>query len=119
MKKFSIFLEEQKVVKADEPEMPLEGWRNKGGTGERKCGCGSWKKHWMNLSKEEWPKYCSESLCLEKPKDGAHIYHPDVEGEYIVPLCAKHNHPENTDEFDLADDTIFVSANQQKSCKND
>lgn len=26
------------------------GWKNKAGTQDRKCKCGSWKQHWINNS---------------------------------------------------------------------
>ena len=26
------------------------GWKNKSGTKDRQCKCGSWKIHWMNYS---------------------------------------------------------------------
>lgn len=26
--------------------VPCDGWKNKNGTSERSCKCGSWKTHW-------------------------------------------------------------------------
>lgn len=39
--------------------LPTAGWKNKAGTGNRLCKCGSWTQHWLNFSDESWPKKCS------------------------------------------------------------
>lgn len=35
------------------------GWKNKVGTQDRECKCGSWKQHWINFSGKKWPEKCS------------------------------------------------------------
>ena len=72
--------------------LPTDGWKNKGGTGDRVCTtCGTWKQHWINRSGKTWPTACSVEGCYESPTVGAHIYHPDVTGEKIVPMCTSCN----------------------------
>ncbi|WP_305843226.1 hypothetical protein [Photobacterium leiognathi] len=63
------------------------GWANKNGTAQRSCSCGTWKQHWINDTGESWPSECSVSGCYSPPVLGAHVYHPDVKGERIVPMC--------------------------------
>lgn len=96
--------------------MKLEGWKNKNGTDERECKCGSWKQHWINSSGKKWPEKCSISGCSNNAELGAHIINTSISREeYIVPACESCNHL--TDEFDLKADTEFVSANKQKTCE--
>jgi len=38
--------------------LPADGWKNKAGTGNRSCRCGSWKQHWINATGKSWPKKC-------------------------------------------------------------
>lgn len=94
----------------------IDGWKNKGGTGERFCKCGSWKQHWINFSGKTWPDECSVSGCSNTATLGAHIYNPSSSdtSEYIVPVCNSCN--KRTDEFSLESGTILVSANKQKTC---
>ena len=65
------------------------GWKNKKGTSNRSCKCGSWKQHWINNSGKAWPDKCSISGCDNKATLGAHIFNINcnVSGEYIVPAC--------------------------------
>lgn len=92
----------------------LPRWKNKSGTGERKCRCGSWKDHWCNFSGEDWPKICSVHGCTNKPTLGAHIYNSSDKSEYIVPMCDSCN--KNSDDFFLRKDVKLVSANTSKTC---
>lgn len=89
-------------------------WKNKKGTGERICRCGSWARHWVNFSEQPWPDYCSVEGCYEKASLGAHVYQPPSKEEYIIPMCDDCNH--KTDLFDLKSDVILVSANKSKTC---
>ncbi len=95
---------------------PLEFWKNKNGTSDRSCSCGSWKKHWLNFSKQPWPTICSVSGCNNIPTVGGHVYCSNVHGEKIVPLCDSCNH--RTDEFCLKLGTIYVSANKSETCES-
>lgn len=64
------------------------GWKNKVGTSDRKCDpCGSWMDHWKTFAGSIWPSYCAVDNCYSSATLGAHIYHEDVAGERIVPMC--------------------------------
>lgn len=91
-----------------------DGWKNKVGTQDRACSCGSWKQHWINFSGKKWPDKCSVSGCNNKATLGAHIYNPNVTGEKIVPACETCN--KKTGEFSLKEGTTLVSANKQNTC---
>jgi hypothetical protein len=100
--------------------LPDDGWKNKGGTSTRSpecCYCGTWKNHWLENTNKPWPKKCSIFNCDEPPTSGAHIFHPDVGYEVIVPACSSCNNPSNTNLFSLKSETISVYANQDK-CEN-
>lgn len=86
------------------------GWGNKNGTAQRVCSCGSWKQHWINESSKSWPRECSVSGCSSRPVLGAHVYHPDVSGERIVPMCDSCN--KNASKFSLKGGTNIPSANR-------
>lgn len=90
------------------------GWKNKAGTKDRTCGCGSWKQHWINVSGKKWPEECSISGCGQNATLGAHIYNSNVVGERIVPACDACN--KMTGEFSLKVGTVLVSANKQNTC---
>lgn len=99
--------------------LPAKGWKNKGKTGERpSCGCGSWKKHWLKFSDEEWPEQCSIDGCTQPAEVGAHIVrvgNDTPDDEYIAPTCSGHNNDHDA-VFDLKDGVVLVSANKQKTC---
>lgn len=94
---------------------PIEGWKNKNGTSERTCKCGSWENHWKNFSKRDWPYYCSKEGCINRATLGAHVINSKVNGEYIVPLCYSCNQLE--DEFALEGGTVLVPANKSETCE--
>ena len=93
---------------------PTKDWKNKKGTGDRICKCGSWKNHWINYSGQSWPIYCSCKDCYNKATLGAHLINDFVNGEFIVPLCNECN--SRNDAFELKVGTIIVSANRSKTC---
>lgn len=92
-----------------------KGWKNKNGTSNRACKCGSWKNHWINNSGEKWPTECSVLGCDNVPTLGAHIINNNVSGEYIVPTCDSCN--KSSFEFDLKGGVRLISANKQKICE--
>lgn len=94
--------------------MTEKNWKNKKGTKERHCGCGTWKQHWINNSGKQWPTKCSVAGCNNSATLGAHIINKNVSGEYIVPACESCNQLDS--EFDLKYGTTLVSANKQKTC---
>ena len=94
--------------------LPSDGWKNKKGTADRTCACGSWKQHWINFSGKEWPSKCSVQGCNNSATLGGHIFNSDSSlEEYIVPMCDSCN--KRTEEFSLKSVTC-VSANQSKTC---
>ena len=95
--------------------LTANGWKNKVGTGNRSCNCGSWKNHWVNCSGKEWPNECSVARCSNSATLGAHIFNANVEGEHIAPFCDACN--KLNGEFDLKGGITLISANKQKSCK--
>lgn len=92
-----------------------KNWKNKNGTAERTCSCGTWKQHWINYSGKSWPAICSVSGCTNKPTLGAHVINSEVLGEKIVPMCDSCN--KLTGCFDLKDKTPLVSANKSETCE--
>lgn len=89
-------------------------WKNKKGTADRSCGCGSWKNHWINYSGNSWPSNCSVSGCTTSPELGAHVYNTSVEGEKIVPMCHSCNGLDGT--FHLNGAVTLVRANKFETC---
>lgn len=94
--------------------MITTGWKNKKGTGDRTCRCGSWKQHWLNYSHHPWPKYCSVRGCFNAPTLGAHVINPRIAGEMIIPMCDACNR--KSESFDLVPTVEPVSANQASTC---
>ena len=66
--------------------------KNINGTTKNHCCCGSWLKHWENIS-ERKASTCAALMCHKVATDGAHV---QIDGSidnswYIVPLCHEHN----------------------------
>ena len=95
--------------------MTYRNWKNKIGTSERNCKCGSWKQHWINFSGQKWPASCSVTGCYNTPTLGAHIYNNAVSGEKIVPMCDICN--KLTGSFGLKGGVALVSANKEETCE--
>lgn len=91
------------------------GWKNKGGTADRACKCGTWKQHWLNFSGKSWPTSCSVKDCSSTPTLGAHVINPDVTGERIVPMCDSCNKLSGT--FSLKGEVNCPSANKSETCE--
>jgi hypothetical protein len=89
-------------------------WRNKKGTRERKCSCGTWKNHWLKFSGSSWPLNCSVEGCLNISELGGHIICDEDTHEKIVPMCSSCNSKET--EFYLKNGTKLVSANVSDTC---
>ena len=96
--------------------LPTYDWKNKKGTSNRFCKCGSWKNHWLKFSGKSWPEKCSVLHCCNIATLGAHIINNDdnVSGEYIAPFCDSCNKLD--DKFDLKSNTIVFSANINETC---
>jgi hypothetical protein len=95
-------------------DVPATGWANKKGTGDRTCACGTWKQHWLNNTDKPWPSECSVDGCSTEPTLGGHVYHPDVSGEKIVPLCESCNGLDG--KFDLKGGVTVVDAAKSDNC---
>lgn len=89
-------------------------WKNKSGTADRNCTCGTWRQHWLNYSNRSWPSYCSVLGCSASSTLGAHVYNANVAGEKIIPMCSPCNGLSS--EFDLKNDVRLVSANKSETC---
>ena len=96
-------------------KLPANGWKNKNGTGNRSCRCGSWKNHWLNFSGTAWPNECSVYKCHNSADLGAHICNSKVSGERIIPMCLSCNR--RTDTFSLKEGVTLVSANKSETCE--
>ncbi|MPQ49063.1 hypothetical protein GCQ56_18855 [Marinifilum sp. N1E240] len=90
-------------------------WKNKKGTADRNCNCGSWKQHWINNSSKSWPSECSIYNCNNTATLGAHVINSNVSGEKIIPSCATCNKLEG--EFSLKGGVTVVSANKSETCE--
>ena len=95
--------------------LPLEGWKNVKGTSDRRCSCGSWKKHWLKFSGKNWYPVCSELFCSNDAEVGAHVFNPKVsKEEYIIPMCKDCNSIEG--EFSIKPGIVLVNANVSETC---
>lgn len=90
-------------------------WKNKKGTANRDCKCGTWKQHWINNSGKTWPSTCSVSECSSSATLGGHIIHSDISGEKIIPMCDSCN--KLIDIFNLKVGITVVSANKSQTCE--
>ena len=90
------------------------GFKNKKGTSDRDCKCGSWKNHWNNYSGTLWPNKCCVYGCENKATLGAHVINGEDRSETIVPMCDGCNKVEET--FYLKNGTVGVSANVADTC---
>ena len=95
--------------------IPATGWKNKVGTSDRGCKCGTWKDHWIKFSKKPWPASCSVKNCGASPTLGAHVINPDVAGERIIPMCDSCNKVSDT--FTLKGEVSVPSANKSETCE--
>ena len=90
--------------------LSCNNWQNKKGTAERNCLGGAWKNHWLYITSKPWPSTCSVRGCTASPTLGAHVFHANVEGERIVPMCDACN--KKSVEFSLKDGISIPPANR-------
>ena len=95
-------------------ELTANGWKNKGGTADRACSCGTWKQHWSNYSNKSWPSVCSVQGCSTTPTLGAHVTNIDVSGERIIPMCSSCNNLRVA--FNLDEGVALVKAKKADTC---
>ena len=93
--------------------LTCNGWKNKNGTSERSCKCGSSKAILENNSLKPWPLCCCASDCNGTAEVGAHVINSNCSGEWIVPLCKACNN--RTDTFSLKATSTLVPANKKLS----
>ena len=95
--------------------IPATGWKNKVGTADRNCKCGTWKQHWVTFSNKSWTASCSVHGCSSVPTLGAHVINANVTGERIVPMCDSCNKLVGT--FTLKGSITLPSANKAETCE--
>ena len=101
-------------LRQEDDKLPTNNWKNKKGTADRRCKCGSWKKHWEKFSEQPWPDECSVEGCTSAPELGGHVINPSVSGEWIVPLCDACNKREGV--FSLKRGVVLIKANRSETC---
>jgi hypothetical protein len=89
---------------------------NINGTGQKKCNCGSWFKHWEKFS-EQTAIFCPVINCLEVDLEGAHVQRNGSEDKnlYIFPLCRIHN-ADKGHSLEVSNIYKLVSANISETC---
>ena len=48
--------------------------KNVRGTSRLTCNCGTWKKHWKNMTGLKWPRKCGIKGCGNPAEVGAHVW---------------------------------------------
>jgi C4-type Zn-finger protein len=96
--------------------MQRKVWENTDKTSKETCGCGSWKDHWQNRSRQDWPAKCNFPKCENPAEVGAHVNRVKHEGEiFITPLCKACNSKRNQI-FYLKDDNLAVRLTYTEDC---
>ena len=96
-------------------ETPLKG-----------CNCGNKLNHWKKFTGMQ-VRMCFVPGCRNSEIDGSYVVKTKADAEtnlpldstiYLIPLCEKH--ATTTEEFEVADDTNFVSTILKETCgRND
>ncbi len=98
--------------RAGEKTLILEGGtevQNIEGTGSyTPVGYTSWKHFYKCGATRAWPKSCRIFGCSRKATAGAHVKVLSESGIWIMPMCAKHNNPSNTDWMSVNANTTVV-----------
>ncbi len=76
-------------------------------------GYDSWKKFYMD--NRAWPTSCRILNCGDEATAGAHVTIKGESGVWIIPMCAGHNHPDNTDWMPVNANTVAVSIDKDNS----
>lgn len=89
-------------------------FKNVSGTGDRSCGCGSWKDHWIKFSGAHWGE-CQSGACRNAATVGAHVIIVGGDGTHkILPLCDAHNR--SAEVQTVWQNAVLVSANVSQTC---
>ena len=88
----------------------MRRYRNLRNTGQRKCSCGTWFKHWRNETGSR-RKRCAAYGCGNDAEVGAHVQSVRGKLQWIVPLCKPCNNLQEPFELELT--VELISANTQ------
>ncbi len=90
--------------------------QNINGTSQTSCACGSWLKHWENISGQS-AMFCPVGHCTGRDLLGAHVQKTDSPDDrwYIYPLCSVHNR--TTGVLEVSGYYKLVSANKKETCE--
>jgi len=90
--------------------------KNLNSTSGLSCKCSSWLQHWSKFTNKN-RNTCSNKFCVSDDIVGAHVQKDGLldNNWYIVPLCKKCNHPDNTSVMNI-DDVELVPANVNNTC---
>ena len=91
--------------------------KNINGISDDTCKCESWLEHWEKVRGKK-ALFCSEKDCVKSELVGAHVQKETSDTNwYIIPLCKIHSTAVR--ELEVAENTVFVSANNvEESQKN-
>ncbi|MBN3059738.1 hypothetical protein ABRP70_12330 [Pectobacterium odoriferum] len=94
--------------------------KNLNHTTGKTCSCGSWLKHWENITCQK-SSYCGNGGCTNNAEVGAHVKKSgnNDNAHYIVPLCKECNKKSSTEEFLLWEMYELVSAGSASCIKED
>lgn len=82
--------------------------KNKKGTGNNNApsGYSSWKDFWEKKTGKKFG-ICGAINCSSSAEHGGHVYDVSKTAkEYIIPLCADCNNPNNTDEYEVVENWL-------------
>lgn len=91
--------------------------KNRNGTAELSCKCGTWLKHWENFTKTKAIK-CSMVRCFNYQNlVGGHVIQclSDDRTTYIVPICNSCNQKSSEECYDVGD-TVLAPSNVAETC---
>lgn len=95
---------------------------NEKGSGSKSCKCcDSWIAHWINNSGSNRAR-CVYKGCNSESQDGAHVKFYDIDkqkwetGSWLVPLCKKHNNPNQTNLFYIDKNCELVREAASNKC---
>ncbi|WP_131548438.1 hypothetical protein [Pectobacterium brasiliense] len=94
--------------------------KNLNHTTGKACSCGSWLKHWENVT-GQMSIFCGNGACFNIAEVGGHVKKSGGNdgSHYIVPLCKTCNSSSFTDEFTLRKDYNLASAGSDSCIKED
>ena len=73
----------------------------------------SWKQFYKSCC--TWPRSCRVLGCGGDPAGGAHVKIKWIKGVWIIPMCARHNNPTNTEWMSVNEDTVAVYIHKENT----